>query len=100
MVTERIYVAKGCGNAADAKQLHETMNTFLVIIVKANLQLAGVYRYNKLKLTPKTTKSVSRERKYDWVRTIVASGTFVCGWRLCDLFIEGNLIGSLMKKTG
>lgn len=29
-----------------------------------------------------------------------ALGAFVCGWRLWDRFMEGNLIGSRMKKTG
>jgi len=33
-------------------------------------------------------------------QNIVESVMFVWGWRLCDLFNDGNLMGSLTKNTG
>jgi hypothetical protein len=31
---------------------------------------------------------------------MVESDTWVCGWRLCDLLTDGNLMGSRTKNTG
>jgi hypothetical protein len=74
------------------------MYTFGIVVVVAVSQY--LYCEEQGLLTPRTTSSAIGKSKRIAKLTMLASGVFLSGRRLCALFNEGNLMGSRMKNAG